>query len=291
MDDGAEEKVPLLVPLAPARLSGTDIVQRRGPRSVSRPRAPPERPAWDIFPLDVWVEIVAFAVPPAPRKQAPLTAEDRARAVVLAHTCHTIRNAVANRLDPGWERQPLLYTVPGLCGVCGAEQADPHLVLANAVFVYPARFEAAQELRRSADDAARNSLRLLVLTSQWTYLALFLPTALALLGLLRVTWCLWTVAVAAVLFVPLIALGTRASFATLRWWHASNPRGWAVPPRPCHLCHPTPWLRVTAILSGTVLIGLLLLWGSWSLGLWLDRQAFQNTQWILVALMICCYCP
>eukprot|EP00666_Eupelagonemidae_sp_cell4sb_P016289 gene16289-18209_t len=42
-----------------------------------------------------------------------------------------------------------------------------------------------------------DAMGLLVSAAQWTYLALFLPTTLTLLGLARPTWRLWTVTIAA----------------------------------------------------------------------------------------------
>eukprot|EP01062_Namystynia_karyoxenos_P056726 TRINITY_DN47648_c0_g1_i1.p1 TRINITY_DN47648_c0_g1~~TRINITY_DN47648_c0_g1_i1.p1 ORF type:complete len:351 (+),score=82.42 TRINITY_DN47648_c0_g1_i1:104-1054(+) len=313
---GEDEREPLLTPqsaLSPARLRRADSqspvrrssrpgspapglrrsfsgCRRQSSFSGSASRPPGPRPAWEVLPFDLWVHITTFVLPPAPRRDRPLGPEDRLAAVALAHTCTFFGQAVVTRWDPNWQDNTLRYgTDTVLCS--SSAEVDVHAVLADTVLLHPIKHRAACELRDTAQHASHQAFQLLQSTAQWAYLLLFLPTTITLLGLARMTWKVWTVSVAAVLFCPLTYLGVRSSIATLKWWDDSHPRGWSIPPRPFHLCHPTPWLRVVAILSCTVVVGALLAWGSWVLGRWLDDQPFQATQWLLVALMICCYCP
>eukprot|EP00756_Hemistasia_phaeocysticola_P008799 Hpha_TRINITY_DN14727_c0_g3::TRINITY_DN14727_c0_g3_i1::g.102459::m.102459 len=269
----------------------------RAPASLSSVSAPPPRPAYwrprpaaDVLPFDLWHRITEFVARPAPNRAAaqPFTPEEIREALVFSQISQLHREVVVRFWEPNWTEN---IPVAGPCCWGASGTLDPHIVVAQATYIYSVKCKAAGRLRDAARNSAGTAFNLLVAAAQWTYLALFLPTVLTLLGLMRPSWRLWTVATTAVLFVPLISLGGQSIYATLRWWDETNPQGWAVPPRPFHLCNPIPWVRVVVLFVSTMLVGFGLAAGSWELGAWLDSLPFQETQWVLVVLMICCYCP
>eukprot|EP01063_Lacrimia_lanifica_P016527 TRINITY_DN23076_c0_g1_i1.p1 TRINITY_DN23076_c0_g1~~TRINITY_DN23076_c0_g1_i1.p1 ORF type:complete len:288 (+),score=66.96 TRINITY_DN23076_c0_g1_i1:116-979(+) len=284
-----DEATPLLGGDRETRLiyRGSPAEKRAGALGVGSPG----QPCIVGLPADCWLAIMSYLVRRAPTKRNPLEADETWQVLQFAHMNYLVRSLVVHMLASGTGRGEGAGKV-----VCVAVRDDDvlHEELSEHCLMRPAKARAARQLSRGAESAGNAALEMLLTVAQSVYLFLFLPTTCTLLGLVKPSWTLWTVSIAGVMFLPLFYLGWLASKATFDWWIAINPV------RACphlnrrlalHYLHPTPWLRIAVIQSLTILVSIVIAYLAFRLGTWMDTQSPQITQWLLVFLVMCCYCP
>ena len=244
----------------------------------------------DMFPTDCWLLVLSYLFRPAPTIGTPLNPEEVQEVLRLSHIDTLLRTCVLHLLSD--ETAPLV--LPEMRCISISDEDAEHKSLAEHCLMRPVKSSAARTLSGKAKSAGGLALQVFILVWQFVYIALFLPTTLTLLGLIQPTWKLWTVSVAAICFIPLFYLGFLTSHATLEWWAAINPVGLCPHVnrrKVAHCLHPTPWIRIAVIQLATILISLLLLYISIELGLWLDTRPTSETNYILIFIVVVCYCP
>ncbi|KAJ9464382.1 hypothetical protein DIPPA_15984 [Diplonema papillatum] len=252
------------------------------------------RSAAEMLPVDCWVRILSFLVQPTSSAEQPLSIEDRQQVLRVAHIDSFLRGLVVQLVTRGWRSTMELFDQKTMLCIATHDSDQDHAELAEHCLLHPVRAAASENLKAAAREAGSSAFVVLVNTARCVYISLFFPTSVTLLGLMHPTWKLWTMSVFAVFFLPLFFLGWLSAKATVDWWIATNPVSRC--PHVCrstlaHRLHPFPWIRVLAILAGTVLIACFIALVAWLFGDWLDQQPEQKTQWILLLIVLVCYCP
>ena len=293
-DDGDyAEATPLL-------LAAGDRCRSRRSTSAPHPSTPVRHRGVSSVSLlvpDCWLLVISYIVPvlELPSIKNPLCIDDVQRILCLAHIDRVIRTCavhtvVGRAIGPGVEAAGAKDM---LC-IAVSDTDQEHAELAEHCLMRPCRVRAARTLARDAREASTAAVQLLNQVGVFVYLALLAPTLLTLVFIVKPTWKLWTVSIAAVVYVPLFYLGFLVSRATLRWWVAINPvdlcphvnRSAAA-----HFLHPSPWLRVAVSTLLSTAVGMLLLFASYRLGEWMDMFSTEQTWYILIFLFMIAYMP